>query len=148
MAQENRRYILDPENYKGSIFTSMSDGVHDNYGGRTLEELRIREKNPNLQALTWEEYKPIHEQYENSLCKSFAEITEEEYWEYLEVLPPKRYNGNSFFMGECFSGSLYQFCFKLKGKYYSALRSIFLTNEELMAQIKEFEKSNKRKKYE
>jgi hypothetical protein len=137
------KYILDPEKFDGSVLTTMRDDIHSDYGGETLEELRTRENNPKLQALTVEELEPIYKQYEESLCKPFKEISKEKYWNLLECLPPKRYNGNRFFMSECYYGNLYRFCFKLRGKYYSALRSILLTDEELTIQIKEFGQSIK-----
>jgi hypothetical protein len=135
------RYILDPDKFDGSVLTTMRDGIHSDYGGETLDELRTRENNPALQAIAFDEMRDIFCKYEESLCKPFEEITKEKYWDLLECLPPKRYNGNSFFMGECYYGNLYRFCFKLKGKYYSALRSILLTDEKLTAQVKEFGKS-------
>jgi hypothetical protein len=139
------KYVLEPDKFDGSVVTTMHDGIHNDYSsGETLEELRRRENNPNLQALSPEELTPVVERYEQSLCKPFEEITEEKYWDLLECLPPERYNGNSFFMSECYYGTLYRFCFRLNGKYYSALRSIFLTNEEISAQIKEFSNSLKK----
>ncbi|GAB6013320.1 hypothetical protein [Viscerimonas tarda] len=137
------KFILDPANFDGAALASMSDGIHSDYGGETPEELRIRENNPALQALSLEEQIPVIERYEQSLCKPFEEITEERYWDLLECVPPKRFDGNRFFVGECYYGNLYRFCFRLNGKYYSALRSIILTDKEIEEQIREFEKSVK-----
>lgn len=42
------RYIIDSRYFDGTCLTSMSDDMHSDYGGETLEALREREKNPYL----------------------------------------------------------------------------------------------------
>lgn len=39
------RYIIDSRYFDGTCLTSMSDDMHSDYGGETLEALREREKN-------------------------------------------------------------------------------------------------------
>ena len=38
------RYVIDSRYFDGSCLTSMHDGIHSDYGGETLQELREREK--------------------------------------------------------------------------------------------------------
>jgi hypothetical protein len=138
------KYVLNPANFSGNVLTIMRDGIHNDCGNyETLEELRQRENNPNLQALTPEEFVPVMRKYEESLCEPFQEITEERYYDFLGFVPPRRQKYDRFFNGECYTGSLYTFCFMLNDKYYSALRSVSLTDEELAAQINEFSKTIK-----
>ena len=46
------RYIIDSRYFDGTCLTSMSDDMHSDYGGETLEALREREKNPYLVAVS------------------------------------------------------------------------------------------------
>jgi|TARA_Y100000294_G_C8562531_1_gene339595 hypothetical protein len=48
-----------------------------------------------------------------------AEITEDEYWEMLEILPPLKHNAASFFMCEFLTGDLTTQFWKEEGKYYA-----------------------------
>lgn len=137
------RYILDPDNFDGTILTTMTDGEHSDYGGEILYELQLRDNNSNLKAVTRTECNRLLEEYHKSLCKPFEEITEEKYWYWLECVPPRRFNRNSFFVGECYTGTLYQFCFQLGDKYYTALRSIRLSDAELNKEINDFAKTLK-----
>lgn len=131
-------YVADTVKFPGYIQTKMSDGEHSDYTGMTLEQIREHENNPNLNIVTLEELLLLNEQYENSLCKPFSEITEEQYWDWLECVPPKRHKRNSFFVGECYTGTLYEFCFEYNKHYFSALRNIKLSDQELEEQIQEY----------
>lgn len=138
--RDNVRYVVDPYDFTGTVLTSMADGVHSDYGGETLEELRCRKNNGCLEVVTAAELDTMLTRWEDYLQGPFREITEEQYWDWLEVLPPMRYRNNSFFVSECYSGTLYRFCFKRENRYFTAMRSKRLKNSELDAQITEFMK--------
>lgn len=78
----------------------MSDDMHSDYGGETLEALREREKNPYLVAVSPVRMTLLVKRYTRALCKPFHEITEERYYELLECLPPARMQSDWFFVGE------------------------------------------------
>jgi len=64
-----------------------------------------------------------------------AEISEEEYWEMLEILPPLKHNKASFFMCEFLTRDLTMQFWKEEGKYYAMVvdfRKVFpkMTDEE------------------
>lgn len=138
-------YVLDPANFDGSVLTFMKDGMHCAWKNRTLKQIRTYEGNPNIIAIPWRELEKYVIQYHKSLCKPFEEISEDDYWEYLGCVPPKRHRRGTFFVGECYSGPIYRFCFELNGKYYSAYRSIKLPDEYLDNEINEFAKALKEK---
>ncbi len=143
MNNDTLRYVLDPDNFTGSVLTSMHDGVHSDYGNHeTIEELRVRENNTKLMAITREELYPLWVNYQESLQKPFEEITEKRYYELKNCLPPERWINSGFFVGEPYYGNLYSLCFNHKGKYYSALRNIRLSDETLEKQIIDFIKLN------
>lgn len=94
------RYIIDSRYFDGTCLTSMSDDMHSDYGGETLEALREREKNPYLVAVSPVRMTLLVKRYTRALCKPFHEITEERYYELLECLPPARMQSDWFFVGE------------------------------------------------
>ena len=94
------RYIIDSRYFDGACFTSMSDDRHSDYGGETLEELREREKNPHLVAVSPGRISLLAKRYTLALSRPFQEITEERYYELFECLPPARMGSGWFFVGE------------------------------------------------
>lgn len=131
MKNEQLKFVIDFQFYRGYCLTSLSDGMHSDYGGETLEELRIQENNPYLVVISPDEIYKRNRIYEQSLCAPFREITEEDYDNYLNVLPPIRYTGRFFFVGEPYSGSLYPFCFTVGGRYFKGLYSVRAPKDEL-----------------
>lgn len=53
--------------------------------------------------------------------KGFVEVTEDLYFEALEVLPPKWLSNNTFQVDECVTGNLYHTFGQKNGKYYGCL---------------------------
>lgn len=91
------KYIIDSRYFNGTCITSMSDDLHSDYGNETLEELRVKERNPHLIAVTPERVNLLIKRYQNALQTPFKEITEERYWDLFDCLPPARM-GNAFFL--------------------------------------------------
>lgn len=131
------KYIIDSRYFDGVCLTWMSDDMHNDYGRETLEELREREKNPHLAAVSPDRMILLVERYTRALCTPFREITEERYYDLLECLPPKRRKNGRFFVGEPYYGDLYPFCFRSDGRCFRAERSIHLPDEEISRQIRE-----------
>lgn len=138
------KYIIDSRYFDGTCLTLMSDDMHSDYGGDTLEALREREKNPHLVAVSPVRMTLLVKRYTRALCKPFHEITEERYYELLECLPPARMQSDWFFVGEPYYRNLYALCFESDGRYFRAERSIRLSNAEIYRQIREhMEKVNR-----
>ena len=131
MRNEQIKYVIDSRFFRGYCLTSLSDGTHSDYGGETLEELRISERNPYLISVSGKELDKRLRIYEKSLCGSFREITEETYYDSMNVLPPIRLTGRYFFVGEPYSGNLYPFCFNVGGRYFKGLYSARAPKEKL-----------------
>lgn len=125
------KYVVDSRCFPGYCITSLSDGVHSDYEGETLDELKIRENNSYLIAISPDGIYKRNRIYEQSLCAPFHEITEQNYYDNLDVLPPVRYTGRFFFVGEPYYGSLYPFCFTVGGRYFKGLYSVKASKEEL-----------------
>lgn len=130
------KYVVDASEFKGYVITSMSDNIHSDYGGETLEELKVRENNPNLIAISPKEVdKLLNRHLQELIDKPFEEITKERYYDMFECLPPERMGRNWFFLGEPYSYDLFHFCFTVYGRYFMGLRRIGTPNEELYKDI-------------
>ena len=77
--KDRLKYVIDSRYFDGTCLTSMSDGFHNDYGGETIEELRIRENNPYLKAVTPSDIDKKLRLYNQSLSEPFKEITEEDF---------------------------------------------------------------------
>lgn len=137
MKNEQVKFIIDSRFFRGTCITSMYDGIHSDYGGETLDELKVRENNPFLIAVSDNTINKMIRIYEKSLCGSFSEITKEDYYDSMDVLPPIRLKRNSFFVGELYYGSLYPFRFTTCGRYFKGLRSVRTPQAELERQMNE-----------
>lgn len=137
MQKETTKYVIDSRYFRGSCITMMSNGVHCDYFGETLEELREKENNPYLIALP---IKPLTKRtriYMESLCGPFEEVSKARYYDQLSVLPPIHHNRDSFFMGEPYHGDLHSFYFKVGNRYFTGLRHTETPHGELQRQIGE-----------
>lgn len=131
---KNRKYI----DKNGSLIFETY------YENRLNFEQYQKEKNEPLKVVTEQELDKLFKEYEEkSILQKFTEITEERYFDLLECLPPKRWHNfkglEIFFMGECYTSNIYTCCIHDPStkKYYSALRRITETSEELETIYKE-----------
>ena len=100
----------------------------DSYTGKTAADYEAE----NLIVLSESEFDELNAAHEDSMCGHWKEITEEQYEYALNVLPPKKWDNGGFFMGECFSGSLYDFYQRINGKFYTSLQSIYTPRTEIL----------------
>ena len=134
------KYIIDPTiPFEGAVVTSMSDDIHSDYGGETLEELKKVQNNPNLTAVDPKRITELVNEHRLSLNKSpFKEIDEDRYYDAMDCLPPAKMLRNAFFVGECYQYDLYPFCFTIGGRYFEGRRILNTPKEKLYEEIKEF----------
>lgn len=118
------RFIADSRCFSGVCLTIMSDGLHSDSTGETLEELRIRKDNQFITALSSRQMEKRMRLYRQALCAPFEEITKKEYLERLNVLPPIRKREDSFFLSEPYYGELAEFCFTRENRFFKGIRSV------------------------
>ena len=130
------KYILNTaEPFKGHVLNTISNTLVD-YTGETFEEYNAKHGG-NLVVLTWEELESKYlKPWLKEMQGAWKETTEERFWYGLECVPPKLWrqfeNGETFFVGECYTHNLYT-CYVRKGeKYYTALRVINTPLENLI----------------
>lgn len=70
-----------------------------------------------------------------SLCAPFCEITEEDYFDYMDTQPPIRHTRNFFFMSEPYHAGIHRFCFRTDGRYFTGLRSVNTPRKDLEQQM-------------
>lgn len=135
------RYVIDSRYFDGSCLSSMCDDTHSDYGRETLQELRERERNPFLVAVSPEKILFLMRRYIRMLCTPFREITREDYYNLFECVPPARMGRNWFFVGEAYFGDLYPFCFTSDGHYFKGERPVHLKDEAIWSMIGEHMKT-------
>lgn len=137
--QKETFYLVDQEGFKGNI---LSSGEYDKDGvfrvhytnGLTLEQYQ-EERGIKVIVLNGEQTDKLFKDFENGMKTKPKEIKEEDYFYALEVLPPCRYSGNSFYVSERIRGNLVNWYFKKNGKFYEFIDDANITKAELNAII-------------
>ena len=145
---ENYLYIIDKsKEFKGSCLNTMPEVPHCeisntevHYTHLTFDEYN-KENGGHLVALTWDEFNDTYyRKYYEALQGEWIEISESKYWDLLECLPPMKWTHGSeldfFFISEAYTTDLHTCVITFNKKYYSALRSHFITGPEILTQIK------------
>jgi hypothetical protein len=118
--------------YSGSLYNNKgSDLMPDEY----LKINAHRYTNPTI--VDEDVFFDLYQKEVDNMKTLFKEISEEQYIDALECLPPKKWHNinksvNVFFISEATINDLHSCYIKSKGKYYSALRSIFESDEQLL----------------
>lgn len=135
---DNLFYILDPANFRGTVYSLLRNGVVEFTDGLTLDQYREKKGLPGLVAMPWDVYyKFLCDWQEKNVITPFTEISEEFYYEALECLPPLRWHDlapdvNVFFCSEMTTGTITACYIKHQGRYFSALKHLHLSDPELL----------------
>lgn len=110
--------FANPANRHQTIDTII-DGK-GTYSGETLEEVRLRY--PDVVVMSFDE---AYKRYENSFAEQPPEeITEKEFWYFLEVLPPcswtRQHDSESFYMSEFTCGDVTLHLVRIGTRYFKA----------------------------
>jgi hypothetical protein len=117
------------------------------YGGQTLEELKAQGKvSPEAFVCPWEEASRLSEDLvRQKYCKGPSRVTEERWWELLEVLFPARWEhfegAEIFMMPECITSTFYIFGVRIGEDYFSITEDKDIPVEKLVAMCSEFASS-------
>jgi hypothetical protein len=137
-----KRYIFDPDTFDGNCLTVI-DTITGNiaYSHLTWDEYN-QEHGGNLRALEWKEFNDRWlAPYHLSLQKPWEECTEAKYHYVLGAVPPIQHRDTAgfttFFCGEATTAHLHQMFANKGNKYWTALRSIHRSNDDLGAELLE-----------
>lgn len=93
-----------------------------------------------LRVIDENEMETLLSEFSASLQGSFVEITEKKYQTMMEVLPPRRMTsfegGGFFFNPEALFANVHSFYCYINGKYFTADRSLYTPEMELITEIK------------
>lgn len=110
------------------VIDTITNGL-GTYSRETLEQ--VRERYPNAVIMPYEEAWKKH-------CDSYltepVEITEEDFWYFLEVLSPcswhRRHDSESFYMSEFTTGDVTLHLVRIGTRYYKFEDHVMKTHEE------------------
>lgn len=134
------RYVIDPtQKFDGAVITCMTDDVHCDFYGNTIEQIRERDHNPNLTTIGPEELNRLHKQFISELHNGpVEEITEEEYWDGYNCLPPARVLPDMFFIGEPYHSDVFPFCFTAEGRYFRCRKRLNTSITQLREEVAQY----------
>lgn len=121
------RFVVDKENYTGTVKTVLYDGICP-YTKQTAADY----EKDGYAIMTEDEFRALDKAFEDSLCNDWKEITEEQFEDALNVLPPIKWERGGFYIGEPTRGSLYGFYQRWQGKYYTSLQSVYTDREQII----------------
>lgn len=131
------KYVIQTDRkFDGCVYTSMSDGVHSDYGGETIDEIRSLNPEHTFEVVAPEKVEELVNKYIAELTSEpFEEIDEERYWDMMECVPPARQGRNWFFLGEAYNFDVHLFCFTDGDRYFSGHRRVSMPREEIDKEI-------------
>lgn len=118
-------------------YSMLKDGK-DVYTNRTEKDFT----DEGFTVLTDGEFHALLEEHERSICDQWKEITEEEYENALNILPPLKWCDGGFFMSEFYTGMITSFYQAFNGKYYTSLQSIDTPRSEIIKSLAQFVSDN------
>lgn len=130
-------FVVNKENFKGYAEAILIDGKSPSTA-ETAEYYISK----GFTVMSEKDFDKLMEEYETNLCNDWKQITEEEYERALNILPPKQWYNGGFYIGECYSGTLYGFYQKMNGKFYTSLQSIYTKREEILENLTNYIKRN------
>ena len=109
-------------------------------GGKTLDEYMADKAGQGLEVMPYEMAAPMMEAAQIAeYCKPWREITKEQWWEMLEVLPPEKWQKVAgveiFRMSEYTSGTVTGHYAMLGDRYFSANRDIRTEYADIAGEI-------------
>ncbi len=124
---KNYKFVINPKKYDGRAKTILLDNKC--LFTEKTEKDYIKE---GYQVLTEVEYTKIHEEYLNSLCGNWQEITEDEYNEMLNILPPVDWKNGGFFIGERYMDDVTAFYQQWRDKYYTSYQRLSYPRQQII----------------
>lgn len=126
------KLVIDKD-YKGIVKTAIRDGKCLYYG--TPEEEYIKQ---GYLIVTEEEFEPIHEKYLNDMCNNWKEISEDQFENALDVLPPLRWRNGGFYISEMYTSDVTNFYQQLGDKFYTSYQRLSYNRDDILSNLRQF----------
>lgn len=127
-------WIVNAAHFDGYAKTSFAEGGACPYTGKTAEQFAAE----GYDVLNDEQFDELLERYQNGLCGRWKEVTEEEFNEQLNVLPPIGWNGCGFWSPEFTYGDVTAYYMRLGARCYASLQRISTSREEIFKSLYEY----------
>jgi hypothetical protein len=122
------QYLIEKDQpYKGYVTATVeADGTVGWSGGKTVAEYEA-DRGRKFTVISEDELDALTAQFEKSMITVPEAITEDRYWEMLEVMPPSRFGHNfgieMFHVCEHITGDLVNWFAKVGDKYFAAVNT-------------------------
>jgi len=138
MSTENWKYAAPSteeveEKGLGCAYHILENGVNP-YTGETEEDYIAK----GYAVMTDGEFQALLDEHERSICGHWQEITEEDYEDALDVLPPALWHNGGFFLSERYTGTISSFYQRLNGKFYTSLQDMKTPRREILDDLNRF----------
>lgn len=127
-------WIVNAAHFDGYAKTSFAEGGACPYTGKTAEQFAAE----GYDVLNDEQFDELLERYQNGLCGRWKEVTEEEFNEQLNVLPPIGWNGSGFWMSEFTYGDVTAYYQRFGGRYYTSLQRSTTPRGEILDSLSRY----------
>ena len=131
----DEKWVVDlRDGYKGYTQSVLYDGVNPYYPERD-EKYYVDQ---GYSILTWEEVEKLSEDHNNSLCGDWKEITENQFEEMLNVLPPLRWENGGFFMCEMWTDDVTGFYQQIGDRYFTSYQRLSYNRGDILDDLHSF----------
>ena len=128
------KWILKPGEYKGYTYSYIGNDGKDPFHGMTEAEWLAA----GYQIMTDEQLDALEKAFHAEICGQWEEITKEQYYDFLDVLPPINYSDGGFFMQEPLTGNIHLYCQELENRFYSSYQEILTPKKRIIDSLRNF----------
>lgn len=127
-------FVVDKENFNGFVKSILCDGKSP-YTGQAKEDF-IKQ---GYSVMTNDELYDFKTQWEDkTLIGKWKEVSEEEYNDQLNILPPLDWRNGGFFMSEIYIGDVSSFYQRWNDKYYTSFQRVDTPREKIIESLQTF----------
>lgn len=112
-------WVVDKQHFDGFAKTFLIDGKCP-YTGKTDKEYAAE----GYSILNDDEYSSMVTEYGDALCGRWAEVSEEQYNNMLDILPPVGWYDGGFFVSEPYTNNIHDYYQKYHGRYYCSMQRV------------------------
>lgn len=138
---QKEEYVVD-DNYTGFVKTVLYDGKCP-YTQKTKDEYLAE----GCKVLSERDYTKMVDEFLNNLCGEWSEISQSQYDEALDVLPPLAWKNGGFFCREADTHNVHAFYQELNGKYYTSLQRTSTPRDEILQSLHQYIEDQKKEKH-
>lgn len=121
------KWVVDKKHFDGCSKTYLIDGKCP-YTGKTAQEY----EEEGYSVLDDGEFSAMMTAYENALCGHWAEVSEEQYNDMLNILPPIGWYNGGFFVSEPYIDNVHDYYQEYRGRYYCSMQRTSTPREVIL----------------